>query len=132
MPLVKCYVGQLNQVLMNLLANAIDALESSEVEQKVIRIWTEHIVAECAEDERVLIHIADNGPGISEEVRSRIFNPFFTTKPVGQGTGIGLSISRQIMTQKHSGQLYCYSQLGEGTEFVIELPMLPRANPVGA
>ena len=126
LPLVRCYAGQLNQVIMNLLVNAIDALEAEPVRQKVIRIWTECTADEPAEDKRVLIHIADNGSGISEEVRSRIFNPFFTTKPVGKGTGMGLSISYQIITQKHGGKLYCYSTPGEGTEFVIELPLEPE------
>ncbi len=126
LPLVKCYAGQLNQVVMNLLVNAIDALESKPIEERWIRIWTECIESEQPEEGRVLIHIADNGSGIPEEVQLRIFNPFFTTKPVGKGTGMGLSISYQIITQKHGGKLYCHSTLGEGTEFVIELPLEPK------
>ncbi len=126
LPLVKCYAGQLNQVVMNLLVNAIDAIESKPIEERRIRIWTECIESEQPEEGRVFIHIADNGSGMSEEVRSRIFNPFFTTKPVGKGTGMGLSISYQIITQKHGGRLYCHSTLGEGTEFVIELPLEPE------
>jgi signal transduction histidine kinase len=126
LPLVQCYPGQLNQVFMNLLINAIDALEE-ESEKDInfvpqIRICTE--VRENPEKSHIksiIIRIADNGAGISETVKRRIFDPFYTTKPVGQGTGLGLSISYQIIVEKHKGRLECSSQLGEGTEFVIEL-----------
>jgi signal transduction histidine kinase len=126
LPLVQCYPGQLNQVFMNLLINAIDALEE-ESEKDInfvpqIRICTE--VRENSEKSHIksiIIRIADNGAGISETVKKRIFDPFYTTKPVGQGTGLGLSISYQIIVEKHKGKLECHSHLGEGTEFVIEL-----------
>jgi PAS domain S-box-containing protein len=127
LPLVECYAGQLNQVFMNLLSNAIDAID--EQNQKLtpeqlnanpsyIRICTE-----LCNDYEVAIRIADNGPGIAEEDKARLFDPFFTTKPVGTGTGLGLSISYQIVVEKHGGQLHCYSQLGQGTEFVIQIPI---------
>ncbi|NJR57940.1 MAG: HAMP domain-containing histidine kinase [Cyanobacteria bacterium CRU_2_1] len=127
LPLVECYPGQLNQVFMNLLGNAIDALEElvqqrtpkvSAVSPSTIKIWTEVLVGDW-----VAIHIADNGAGMSKEARSRLFNPFFTTKPMGKGTGLGLSISYQIVTEKHGGKLHCYSTLGQGTEFVIQIPI---------
>jgi two-component system, NtrC family, sensor kinase len=102
---------------MNLLANAIEAVEESQDTQKEIKIQTKSI-----HDQGIAIHIIDNGSGIAEEVRSRIFDPFFTTKPVGQGTGLGLSISYKIITEKHGGNLYCYPTSCGGTEFVIELP----------
>ena len=123
-PKVKCYLGQLNQVFMNLLANAIDALEESnqglnfaylQAHPNQITIRTK------VEGERVIISIADNGNGISEEVKNRIFDHLFTTKDVGQGTGLGLAIARQIVEEKHGGKLSCISALGEGTEFVIEI-----------
>ncbi|MEM6401082.1 MAG: HAMP domain-containing sensor histidine kinase, partial [Cyanobacteria bacterium P01_D01_bin.116] len=76
-----------------------------------------------ADEEKVTIRIADNGPGMPEEVRSKLFNAFFTTKPEGKGTGLGLSISHQIVTEKHGGNLYCLSSPGNGAEFVIELPL---------
>lgn len=127
LPLVECYPGQLNQVFMNLIANAIDVLEESI--QKRIKdgqvaqpgmIWiSTHVKTEG----RVQILVADNGSGMSEAVRSRIFTPFFTTKPVGKGTGLGLSISYQIVTEKHNGMIECDSTLGEGTKFVIEIPI---------
>jgi two-component system, NtrC family, sensor kinase len=119
-PLVSCYAGQLNQVFMNLLSNAIDALEESQKPQRTIRIWMELISTQT-----VAVHIADNGNGMSEELQSRIFNPFFTTKPIGKGTGLGLSISHQIVCERHGGKLSCHSIEKEGTEFVIELPIFP-------
>ncbi|MEH1938116.1 MAG: ATP-binding protein [Nostoc sp.] len=121
MPKIQCFAGQLNQVFMNLLANAIDALE--ECFQKelcpnpLIRIYSEQV------NENVVIRIADNGAGIPEEIQSRLFDPFFTTKQVGKGTGMGLSISYQIITEKHGGSLQCISSLGQGAEFVITIPI---------
>ncbi len=126
LPLVDCYAGELNQVFMNILSNAIDALEESFVMgycssghgKGQIRIWTEMINADW-----VAIHIADNGVGITEEVKQRLFDPFFTTKPVGKGTGLGLSISYKIVVEKHGGHLKCFSSPGQGTEFAIEIPL---------
>jgi two-component system, NtrC family, sensor kinase len=118
LPLVSCYAGQLNQVFMNLLSNAIDALEENKKPQKTIRIWTEIMSSQT-----VAIHIADNGTGMPEALQSQIFNPFFTTKPIGKGTGLGLSISHQIICERHGGNLLCNSTEREGTEFVIELPL---------
>ncbi|MBD2303756.1 PAS domain S-box protein [Nostoc sp. FACHB-87] len=120
LPLVECYAGQLNQVLMNILTNAIDALEmgTRKDELPTITIRTAVIDANW-----VTIAIADNGMGMSEQIQKQIFNPFFTTKPVGKGTGMGMSISYQIITEKHAGKLECYSQPGQGTEFVITIPI---------
>ncbi|MBD3562283.1 HAMP domain-containing histidine kinase, partial [Planktothrix sp. FACHB-1355] len=126
LPEVECYAGPINQVFMNIISNAIDALEqdSRGAEDKFlipnpqIRIRTEVL-----EDDRVIIRLADNGSGIKPEVRQRIFDPFFTTKPVGKGTGLGLSISYQIIVEKHGGELECNSELGHGTEFVIKIPI---------
>ncbi|MBD2359004.1 PAS domain S-box protein [Tolypothrix sp. FACHB-123] len=130
LPLVECYSGQLNQVLINILANAIDALEDSLInsqasteklllkEEPQIKIYTQII-----ESEQVKIRIADNGPGIPENVKQRIFDPFFTTKPVGKGTGMGLAISYQIITKQHGGTLECISSPGQGTEFAIAIPL---------
>jgi two-component system, NtrC family, sensor kinase len=127
LPLVECYAGQLNQVFMNLLSNAIDALEESnagrsfrDIVDQPNRIW---IKTTKTEQDCVQITIADNGAGIPEKLRSRLFDPFFTTKPVGKGTGLGLSISYQVVTEKHSGKLWCDSTLGEGTKFAIEIPI---------
>ena len=127
LPLVECYAGPLNQVFMNILSNAIDALEENNARRKYqeikenpsqITIRTSAIDAEWVE-----IAIVDNGSGISKEIKQRIFDPFFTTKQIGKGTGMGMSISYQIVTEKHGGKLDCFSILGEGTEFVIKIPV---------
>jgi signal transduction histidine kinase len=117
LPKVACYAGQLNQVFMNLLVNAIDAIDEQQNPDPQIEIRTTQI------GERVEIAIADNGCGMTEDVCAKLFDPFFTTKPVGKGTGLGLSISYQIITQRHKGSLDCRSTLGEGTEFTIKIPL---------
>jgi two-component system, NtrC family, sensor kinase len=123
LPLVECYAGQLNQVFMNILANAIDALEESMISGKTTEKPQICIRTQLIEPNQVTIGITDNGTGISEEVKQKLFDPFFTTKPVGQGTGMGLSISYQIISQKHQGSLECISKLGYGTEFLINIPL---------
>jgi signal transduction histidine kinase len=123
LPLVECYPAQLNQVFMNLISNSIDALEEkfATVNQKhaklTISIHTKHL------NGKVSVTIADNALGIPEDVRSHIFDPFFTTKEVGKGTGLGLAISYQIIVEKHNGQIKCSSKMGQGTEFLIEIPI---------
>jgi signal transduction histidine kinase len=148
LPLVEGYAGQLNQVFMNILSNAIDAVEEvrsnshdshNSTRSPRIRIrtsyspnqrYTPQITSyEQPATGNVLIQIADNGSGIAEAVKARVFNPFFTTKPVGKGTGLGLSISYQIVVEKHKGTLGCESQLGEGTEFWIEIPVRQNQQP---
>ena len=129
-PQVECYPGQLNQVFMNLLANAIDALDESnegktfeEIEKKPNCIT---IVTKLSEDKRsVIVQIADNGTGMPEEVKARIFEQGFTTKGVGKGTGLGMAIAHQIITEKHGGQITCNSTVGQGTIFTL---VIPRAN----
>jgi signal transduction histidine kinase len=143
LPDVECYAGQLNQVFMNILANAIDALSSHFIamtqsgQGRLADVQTPGLIlesvdspplmitigTELVEPQRVVIWIRDNGPGIPEAMVSRLFDPFFTTKPIGQGTGLGLSISYQIVAEKHHGQIKCLSQLGRGTEFRIEIPV---------
>ncbi|TAF59925.1 MAG: sensor histidine kinase, partial [Oscillatoriales cyanobacterium] len=130
LPLVECYPGQLNQVFMNLLSNAIDALEMEtnkpeckEGKDLAIRIRTEVTDNNC-----VMMRIADTGPGMSENVKRRLFDPFFTTKPIGKGTGLGLAISHSIVVEKHGGELTCNSVLGEGSEFAIEIPLRQKRN----
>lgn len=135
LPLVECYAGQLNQVFMNVISNAIDAIEQRDSKRDLEEIKkSPSQITICTEvnnpDEKsnspasVTIRIADNGPGITETVKSQIFNPFFTTKPVGKGTGLGLSISYQIVVNKHGGKLNCVSQPGQGAEFWIEIPII--------
>ena len=121
LPLVECYASQLNQVFMNLLSNAIDAVEDGFKRQNelspAILIHTKNV-----DDKKIHITIKDNGIGMAKETLGRVFDAFFTTKPVGKGTGLGLAISHQIITEKHGGTIQCASVLGEGTQFIIELP----------
>jgi len=127
LPPAECYAGQLNQVFMYLLNNAIDALEQKRDRTSnfhpQISISTEYRDSDIEGDRRVTIFISDNGPGIPESVKSRIFDPFFTTKPIGKGTGLGLAIGYQIIAEHHGGSLTCRSQEGQGTEFCIEIPV---------
>ncbi|WRH68093.1 MAG: ATP-binding protein [Planktothrix sp. GU0601_MAG3] len=162
-PLIKCYSGQLSQVFMNLISNAIDALEETDKKSPKIEINTriktlseDQIypakLAKLSQENRLLyclptypesrslidpdipdtdvnsewlsISIRDNGMGIPQEIKTRIFDTFFTTKPAGKGTGLGLAISYQIISEKHSGQLNFISDLGVGTEFEILLPII--------
>ena len=129
LPLVECYPGQLNQVFMNLLSNAIDALEmdinKSDRPGKNLAIT---ISTEVTDNNCVVMRIADSGPGMSEDVKKRLFDPFFTTKPIGKGTGLGLAISHSIIVEKHGGELSCHSVLGEGSEFAIEIPLRQKRN----
>ena len=151
LPLVECHAGQMNQVFMNILTNAIDVLEeysyqhlaiatienlhtpslplgqnppvpNAQAPDASIRIRTEVVAID--DSPHVVIRIRDNGPGIPPEVKARLFDPFFTTKPVGKGTGLGLSISHQIVVEKHGGVLKCFSEPGQGTEFCIEIPIV--------
>ncbi|MEH1930752.1 hybrid sensor histidine kinase/response regulator [Nostoc sp.] len=128
LPAITCYPGQLNQVFMNIIANAIDAFD--ELNQN----HSDQDIAACPrlitittsvdpQQQTVTICIQDNGPGMPAEVQARIFEQYFTTKSVGKGTGLGLAISYQIIVDKHNGELKCFSMLGDGTKFIITLPM---------
>ncbi len=138
LPQVECFPGQLNQVFMNLLTNAIDALEELNVDRMPIENSTQtnppptreqpvppriRISTQVVEENRIAISITDNGSGMTHEVCSHMFNPFFTTKPIGKGTGLGLPICHSIVVEKHKGELRYFSAPGQGTEFVIEIPI---------
>ncbi|MGB3204281.1 MAG: ATP-binding protein [Crinalium sp.] len=118
LPLVECYAGEINQVFMNLISNAIDAIEEVTDRPGQITICTELLPSD-----EIVVRIADNADGINRKIKARLFDPFFTTKPVGKGTGLGLSISYQIVAEKHQGKITCNSQPGQGTEFLIQLPV---------
>ncbi|HYX17999.1 MAG TPA: response regulator [Nostoc sp.] len=128
LPEIECFIGQLNQVFMNLLANAIDALEESNVGRTYIEIEANpnQVLIQTSltvNKKHILIRIKDNGVGMSPDVQQKIFDHLFTTKPVGQGTGLGLSIARQIVVEKHGGTLEVNSAPGQGSEFIIKLPI---------
>ncbi|MHC5676690.1 PAS domain-containing sensor histidine kinase [Nostoc sp.] len=161
LPLVECYAGQLNQVFMNILSNAIDALEEGvgsgewgvgsgderdegdeeDVALASCRVGDEgdkgnnqcpistiRICTQLQKPNQVIIRIADNGLGIPEDTKKQLFNPFFTTKPIGKGTGMGLAISYQIIAERHGGSLECISQPGQGAEFVINIPLIQNTS----
>lgn len=126
LPEIQCFPGLLNQVFMNLIANGIDALDESnkgktfeEIAANPNRITIQTQLT----SESIIISIGDNGKGMSEDVRNRIFEQGFTTKGVGKGTGLGLAIARQIIEEKHQGTLSCHSKLGQGTTFLIKIPL---------
>ncbi|MEP6489542.1 GAF domain-containing protein [Microcoleus vaginatus GB2-A3] len=134
LPLVECYAVQINQVFMNVLTNAIDALEDAFVnknlsshgggEEESLKCGQIRIVTElCPGEKAVAVRIEDNGWGMEEKVRQKIFEPFFSTKQVGKGAGIGLAISHEIAVEQHGGKLTCISAPGEGTELIIEIPL---------
>ncbi len=138
LPRIECYAGQLNQVFMNILTNAIDQLEAYNAQRSPEEIWKHPsrvtIRTKVSRPDYVTILIADNGPGIPQALQARLFDPFFTTKSVGQGTGLGLSISYQIVAEKHGGSLWCVSEPGKGAEFWIEIPVQQagrRSPPTG-
>ncbi|MCU0567458.1 MAG: PAS domain-containing protein [Oculatellaceae cyanobacterium Prado106] len=149
LPLVECYAGQLNQVFMNILSNGIDALEDALHDEPWVTANLQHlltadptladtedlepnpeirITTQLIDSDTIQIQIIDNGLGMTETTRQKLFNPFFTTKPVGKGTGMGLSISYQIITEKHGGTFQCISQPGQGAAFVIEIPIRQPEN----
>ena len=137
--MLDCYAAQLNQAFFNVINNGIDALEEAMATghfddqlqdpnfRPTLMISTRR---SCRAESlnsgtmpTITVRIKDNAKGIPLEIQSHIFNPFYTTKPPGQGTGLGLSISYQIVVDRHQGNLTFHSQPGQGTEFVITLPL---------
>ncbi|MBF2063617.1 MAG: AAA family ATPase [Calothrix sp. C42_A2020_038] len=126
LPLISCYAGQLNQVFMHILNNAIDAIEEKIIHENSVEIFSNFqqikIRTSVIDNNWIEIAIADNGIGMTPEVQANMLNPFFTTKPVGKGTGMGISISYQIITEKHRGKFKCISKPKQGTEIIIQIP----------
>ena len=125
LPQIECYAGQLNQVFMNLLSNAIDAFDESNKGESYQNIAHKIMInTELSPDlNQIFVCIKDNGVGMNTILQEQIFEDFFTTKCVGKGTGLGLAIVRQIVVQKHHGDITVHSIVGAGTEFVITLPV---------
>jgi PAS domain S-box-containing protein len=134
LPDVDCYAGQLNQVFMNLISNAIDALyqrdSNRSAEEMANEPSTVTLTTQQIDTNWIGICVADNGPGMTKTIQAKVFDPFFTTKPVGQGTGLGLSISYQIVVDKHGGKLKCISAPDQGCEFWILIPVRQKGQPV--
>lgn len=122
LPKVECYAKQMNQVFLSLLSNALEALERNTVDTPTITIETTEA------DGFAIIRVADNGSGIAKDVLPYIFDPFFTTKDVGEGTGLGLSMSYQIVVDEHKGHIECRPTVSGGTEFTVKIP-LARSEP---
>lgn len=116
LPRVPCYPGELNQVFLNILVNAVDAIVETGK-------WGLIKVSTYLEGNEAVISISDTGAGIPESHRENIFNPFFTTKEVGKGTGQGLSLAHNVIIEKHKGKLDFVTKKGEGTTFIIRLPL---------
>lgn len=122
LPEIPCHETEIEQVFLNILKNAADAISGMndwEVDATIT------LSTHCNGD-YLQISIADNGPGLSDAVKDHIFEPFFTTKKVGSGTGLGMAICFFIITNNHGGQLIVESEEGQGTEFVISLPLSPE------
>ncbi|BAZ39796.1 two-component sensor histidine kinase [Calothrix sp. NIES-4101] len=128
LPLIECHAGQINQVFMSLIANAIDAIQEknkSIVSQggKILESSNQITISTKKEDSNeIIICIADSGIGIEPEKITKIFDPFYTTKVIGQGAGLGLSVSYKIITSQHKGKIWCESEPGEGSKFWIQIP----------
>jgi signal transduction histidine kinase/purine-cytosine permease-like protein len=131
LPAVECYAGQMNQVFMNLFANALDAFEETQGDRTYADLTANPhqltITTQALDPNWIRIEVSDNGAGIPPAIQEQLFNAFFTTKGVGKGTGLGLSISYQIVVEKHHGHLWCQSEPGQGTTFIIEIPIRPNA-----
>lgn len=128
LPLVKCHPGQLNQVFMNLLANALDAfdLNSRSLSYERLEKSPHVITLKSHIDEannQVVISLADNGPGIHLDIQAKLFAPLHTTKTSQDSTGLGLAISRHIVEENHGGRLACQSEQGKGTKLTLTLPI---------
>jgi two-component system, NtrC family, sensor kinase len=119
LPPVRCLAGELKQVILNLVINAAHAIAEAKKTDSLGRI----LVSTRQNGEAVEIRVGDNGVGIPAAIQSRIFDPFFTTKEVGKGTGQGLAIARNVVVKKHAGTLSFETQEGNGTTFLIQIPI---------
>jgi two-component system, NtrC family, sensor kinase len=121
LPLIECYPGKLNQVFLNIISNGVYAIRKKfqDSEGGVITIST------SSDENNIFITISDNGTGMDELTKKRLYEPFFTTKDVGEGTGLGMSIAYNTIN-KHNGQININSELGKGTDFIIKLPLIQK------
>ncbi|MEA5571626.1 PAS domain S-box protein [Calothrix sp. UHCC 0171] len=130
LPLIECYAGQINQVFMSIIANAIDAIQEANKiiispEGKILESSNQITIStQQEESNQIIICIADSGIGIEPEKITKIFDPFYTTKAIGQGAGLGLAVSYKIITSQHKGKIWCESEPGKGSKFWIQIPKL--------
>ena len=117
LPKMECLAGAINQVFFNLINNALDAIEEKGEDGELI------IITKKSSANKAIVSIRDNGSGIPPEIQNQIFDPFFTTKEPGKGTGLGLSICYQVVVKGHRGDIRCLSEVGKGSEFIVELPL---------
>jgi PAS domain S-box-containing protein len=118
LPPVSCFVGEFNQVILNLIVNAADAIRENVAESQKGKIT----IATCQKGGFVEVSVSDTGGGIPQEIRSRIFELFFTTKEVGKGSGQGLALAHAVIVKKHAGKIWFETELGKGTTFFLQLP----------
>jgi PAS domain S-box-containing protein len=123
LPEIICHRGQIQQVLMNLILNAVEALEEKGMKTAQIEIVTQ------ISGSNLRIEVNDTGPGVPSALREKIFDPFFTTKQVGKGTGQGLALAKDVIVKQHGGRLFLDEKTGFSTSFVIELPVFSCAMP---
>ena len=127
-PQIQCFPDLLNQVLLNLIVNAAHAIEERYSEggaiEGIIRVQTQ------SKDDSVELRVSDNGSGIPEAIAEKIFNPFFTTKTVGKGTGQGLAIVHDMIVNKHNGSIRFESKVDVGTTFIVEIPVSSSHTPI--
>ena len=127
LPNIACHIGELSQVWLNVIVNAAHAIKAkADLPRGLISIATGQ------RDNMVEVTISDNGTGIPDDVRKRVFEPFFSTKASGEGSGQGLAISRSIVTEQHNGEIALWSQVGTGTRFTIRLPIMPESSPAAS
>jgi PAS domain S-box-containing protein len=124
---VSCLSGEFNQVMLNLIVNATQAIAANPATINGAKGTITISTFQLQDAVRIAVH--DTGTGIPEDIRSRVFEPFFTTKPVGQGTGQGLALAHTVIVQRHKGQIWFESAVGTGTTFFVQLPLTPNANP---
>ncbi|NLS95572.1 MAG: HAMP domain-containing protein [Planctomycetaceae bacterium] len=127
LPPVPCLAGDLNQVVLNLVVNAAHAVAEQNSDRKGTILVQTRRDGDWAE-----IRIQDSGPGIPEDIRDRVFDHFFTTKEVGKGTGQGLTIAHSIVVKKHGGTIHFETEMGQGTTFIVRLPITHPANSAPA
>ncbi len=123
LPPIECFPSLLNQVFLHLLKNALDALELPQSTPKTITITTEASLGDRPTQSWVTVTITDNGGGIDAAIQPKIFDPFFTTKEIGHGCGLGLAISYQAVVHQHRGSLSCCSTVGQGSTFIVKIPV---------